>query len=91
MFYLVCNNSKDRDELIIHLKSNGVHAVFHYLSLQQSEYYNKLRDKRNLPQCEMLSDHLVRLPFYFELSDDQVNDIITRIQDFYINQKNKIN
>lgn len=84
MFYLVCNNSKDRDELIRHLSSNGVHAVFHYLSLQESEYYKKFRDKRKLPHSLMFSDQLVRLPFYFELSDDQVSDIITRIQDFFI-------
>ncbi len=86
LFYLLCNNPEDRDELIGHLKSNEMHAVFHYLSLQESEYYEKFRDKRKLPHSVMFSDHLLRLPFYYELSEDQIIDIIKHIQDFYANQ-----
>ncbi|MFN5444574.1 MAG: dTDP-4-amino-4,6-dideoxygalactose transaminase, partial [Crocinitomicaceae bacterium] len=36
MFYLICNSRSQRDELIAFLKYNGVHSLFHYLSLNKS-------------------------------------------------------
>ena len=39
MFYLVCKNTKERDELIMYLKETGINAVFHYQSLHTSPFY----------------------------------------------------
>ena len=41
MFYLVCNSSSDRQKLIKLLKERRIYSVFHYLSLNKSEFYQK--------------------------------------------------
>jgi dTDP-4-amino-4,6-dideoxygalactose transaminase len=84
MFYLVCNNPKDRTGLIKHLRENGVHAVFHYLSLQDSDYYSKYKDDRELPNCDRFTDCLVRLPMYYELSPEEATTITSLIREFFM-------
>ncbi len=84
MFYLVCNSPEDRTGLIKHLRENGVHAVFHYLSLQQSDYYRKNKDNRELPNCNRFTDCLVRLPMYYELSPEETTMITTLIGEFFM-------
>jgi len=79
MFYLVCNSLEDRSKLISTLKANGILAVFHYLSLHSSDYYHTKHDGRELPNCDMFADCLVRLPLFYELRDqdiDVINDVI---------------
>lgn len=83
MFFLVCNSPAGRDGLLNHLKANGVHAVFHYLSLQQSAFYKKYGDKRELPNCEHYTDTLLRLPVYYELENKQVKGIISLINKYF--------
>jgi dTDP-4-amino-4,6-dideoxygalactose transaminase len=83
MFYLVCNNPLERDELIGHLKNNGVHAVFHYISLQQSAYYKPFNDHRELPNCNHYTDCLVRLPMYYTLTKEKTDTIIDLLKDFF--------
>jgi dTDP-4-amino-4,6-dideoxygalactose transaminase len=83
MYYICCNNLEERSSLIEHLKKNGFMAVFHYLSLHKSEYYSAKHDGRELINCDRYANTLLRLPFYFELSNDQVNAISKCILDFY--------
>jgi dTDP-4-amino-4,6-dideoxygalactose transaminase len=83
MFFLVCNRPAERDGLLGHLKENGVHAVFHYLSLQQSAFYKKYGDKRELPNCDHYTDVLLRLPMYYELGNEQVKDITSHINKYF--------
>ncbi|GBU26653.1 TDP-4-oxo-6-deoxy-D-glucose aminotransferase [Treponema sp. R8-4-B8] len=80
MFYLVCNSLEDRTRLITHLKENGILAVFHYLSLHSSEYYKTKHDGRRLENCDKFADCLVRLPFYYELSQKDVEYICETIK-----------
>ena len=82
MFYLVCNNLEDRTALIKHLKDNGVLAVFHYLSLHSSPYYQDKHDGRALPECDRYADCLVRLPMYYDLKDEEVMEICKLIKEF---------
>ena len=79
MFYLVCNSMDKRINLISQLKSNGILAVFHYLSLHKSEYYNTRHDGRNLDNCDHFSDCLIRMPLYYELSTDEIFNTINKI------------
>ncbi len=85
MFYLLVKTAGDRDALINHLKENGVHAVFHYQSLQQSGYYKNLKDKRELPNCNRFTDCLLRLPLYYELSPRETATITALIRGFFMN------
>jgi dTDP-4-amino-4,6-dideoxygalactose transaminase len=82
-FYLVCNTSDERSELIAHLKQNEVLAVFHYLGLHNSPYYSEKHDGRILPNSDRFSVCLLRLPLYFELNFEDVKKIITLISVFY--------
>ena len=80
MFYLVCNSLEDRTKLISQLKNNDILAVFHYLSLHASEFYRSKHDGRELTHCDMFADCLVRLPLYFELSNEDVEKVISLIK-----------
>ncbi|MBD3178743.1 MAG: dTDP-4-amino-4,6-dideoxygalactose transaminase, partial [Candidatus Latescibacteria bacterium] len=83
MFYLVCNSLDERSRLIAFLAEKGIHAVFHYSSLHKSEYYRKEHDGRILKNADRFSDCLVRLPFYYELQDRDIEEIVGRISEFY--------
>lgn len=83
MFYLVCRNLEERTALIKRLKENGILAVFHYLSLHSSPYYAPKHDGRALPECDRYADCLVRLPMYYDLTEDEVHTICQIITDFF--------
>lgn len=80
MFYLVCNSLEDRSSLIQKLKEHDVMAVFHYLSLHSSPYYQDKHDGRELPNCDRYADCLVRLPMYYDLEVTDVERICQLIQ-----------
>lgn len=80
LFYLVSRSTDQRANLINRLKENGVHAVFHYLSLHNSQYYKNLHDGRELPNADFFSENLVRLPLFFELTEDDADMIISLIK-----------
>ena len=84
MFYLVCNSLEERTALIKHLKDNGILAVFHYLSLHSSAFYQDKHDGRELPQCDRYADTLVRLPMFYDLTTEQVEMICKVIEDWKI-------
>jgi len=71
MFYLVCRDLEQRTKLIDALKAKGIHAVFHYLSLHSSPYFAERHDGRPLPNSDRFSECLIRLPLFYELTDDQ--------------------
>lgn len=82
MFYMVCNSPEQRDGLIKRLMDNDILAVFHYLSLHKSPYYHDKHDGREMVNSDRYTECLLRLPLYYELSDDDVNRIIDTIKAF---------
>jgi len=72
MFYICLESLEVRNRLILELKNKGVNAVFHYLSLNKSSFYN---DNKSNVCSDYFSDSLLRLPFYYELSDSDVDFI----------------
>ncbi|WP_338793460.1 dTDP-4-amino-4,6-dideoxygalactose transaminase [Bernardetia sp. MNP-M8] len=83
MFYLVCKNIEERSALISKLKQNDIYAVFHYLSLHKSPFYGDKHDGRELPNCDKYANCLVRLPFYYELKEEEIQRVINTISEFY--------
>ena len=83
MFYLVLPSLEARTALIKYLKENGVGAVFHYLSLHSSTYYASKHDGRALPECDRYADCLVRLPLFFDLTEEQVHHICDLLNTYY--------
>jgi dTDP-4-amino-4,6-dideoxygalactose transaminase len=84
MFYLVFPSLEERTKLINALKSNDILAVFHYLSLHSSPYYKEKHDGRELKNCDMFADCLVRLPLFYELTNNDLDKIIETIKSIYI-------
>ncbi|MCD6017965.1 MAG: TDP-4-keto-6-deoxy-D-glucose transaminase [Bacteroidetes bacterium] len=83
MFYIQCKTLEERSALIEHLKKGGVHAVFHYLSLHKSPYYTGKHHGGEMLQSDRYADTLLRLPFYYELTDKDILRITDLIVSFY--------
>ncbi len=83
MFYVVCNNLADRSDLINFLRERSVKAVFHYLSLHKSPFYLDKYEGGELVNCDKFADRLVRLPLFFDLELEQVDQICEAINEFY--------
>ena len=80
MFYLICDTMEQRTQFIAYLKRKDILAVFHYLSLHTSPYYKDKHDGRALPESDCYSDCLVRLPMFYELSEQSVIDSIIQFK-----------
>lgn len=80
MFYLLTNSHEERTSLIEHLKTNAILSVFHYISLHKSEYFRKTGKKMNCPHSDSYSDRLLRLPFFFDLKEEQIEHITELIR-----------
>lgn len=76
MFYLVCKDIEQRTVLISKHNENDIHAVFHYLSLHNSYYYQNKHDVIELPEFDKYSDHLLRFPLFYELENQKMEIII---------------
>jgi dTDP-4-amino-4,6-dideoxygalactose transaminase len=85
MFYLLLPSLKDRQALISHLRSRGILAVFHYLPLHLSEYGRRWGGKPGeFPVTEDISDRLLRLPFFFSLTDSDQAQVIDSVCSFVL-------
>jgi len=83
MFYILCRTGEERSRLIDYLKSYSINAVFHYLSLNSSSYYKDKCEAVEMKNSDYYTDHLLRLPMYYELSKDDLDYIIYHIKEFY--------
>ena len=84
MFYLVCADLETRSGLIAHLRTHGIKAVFHYQALHASPYFAAAHDDRALPNAARYSDTLVRLPFFADLGEEEVDRVCDRVIEFLL-------
>ena len=83
MFYLIMPSLEARTALITYLRIRGILAVFHYLPLHLSEMGQRLGgEPGDCPVTESLSDRLVRLPFFNDLSEGDQSNVIRSIIEF---------
>ncbi len=83
LFYLVFDSKVKRDRLIAYLKKRGILSVFHYLSLHKSDYYRSRYHGPELKNSDYFTDCLVRLPLFYELTDDQIRYIIRSVKECF--------
>lgn len=76
MFYITAKDIEHRTAIIASLKEKGYHAVFHYISLHSSDYYQAKHDGRSLDHSDKFTDCLLRLPLFFELEFEDIKGII---------------
>jgi dTDP-4-amino-4,6-dideoxygalactose transaminase len=83
MYYLLLPSLSIRQELIRHLKDRGILSVFHYLPLHLSDMGRKYGGKAgDCPVTEDLSDRLLRLPFYNELTEGDQAVVVEALRAF---------
>lgn len=86
MFYMLMPNLQQRTRFIEYLREHDISAVFHYLPLHSSDMGKQLGlDNISCPVSDEVSDHLVRLPFYNNMSIEEVQRVIDVVQSFSIN------
>jgi len=84
MFHILLHDAAQRTRLIDHLKERGILSVFHYQPLHMSEMGAKLAGVgADCPVTVDVSDRLLRLPFYNELSEADQAYVVASIKEFY--------
>jgi dTDP-4-amino-4,6-dideoxygalactose transaminase len=85
LFYLLMPSLSDRQALIEHLKGKGIISTFHYIPLHLSakgrDYGGRPGD---CPVTENVSDRLVRLPVYLDLSEADLDRIISGVLSYQV-------
>ncbi|HHR6079508.1 dTDP-4-amino-4,6-dideoxygalactose transaminase [Providencia sp. wls1943] len=84
MFYIKLKDVEERTEFNEYMKSHGILTVFHYVPLHTSpagmEFgYFHGEDK----YTSVESDRLVRLPMFYNMTDDEQQVVIERIKAFF--------
>jgi dTDP-4-amino-4,6-dideoxygalactose transaminase len=89
MYYLLMPSIDLRTCFIEHLAKHGIKAVFHYLPLHLSSFAERQqlgawsRDRKaECPVTTDVSDQLVRLPFYTDLSTEEHDRVLSAIKSF---------
>ena len=84
MFFLLMPSLAIRSKFIRYLKSNNIIAVFHYLPLDDSKMGQKFLEQQR-DDCNVSRDmagRIVRLPFFYALTQEEQEYIIEKIMDF---------
>jgi dTDP-4-amino-4,6-dideoxygalactose transaminase len=83
MYYVLMPSLEDRQALIGLLKDRGILSVFHYLPLHLSVMGRQFGGRPGqCPVTESVSDRLLRLPFYNNLTESLQNEVISAIRSF---------
>lgn len=85
MFYILFPSLEKRQAAIAHMKERGIHAVFHYLPLHLSPMGEKYGGKAgDCPVTERITDQLLRLPFYTNMTSDEQKSVIRALKEFSV-------
>jgi dTDP-4-amino-4,6-dideoxygalactose transaminase len=83
MFYFLLPSLAYRQSLIDYLKARGILAVFHYVPLHLSAMGKRFGGAQgDCPITEDVSDRLLRLPFYNDLTDTELEWVVASIYAF---------
>ena len=84
LFYIIARSLKERTALISYLKEQEIHAVFHYVPLHSSPAGKKYgRVGSAMTVTDSISERLLRLPLYYEITDEDIFKVTMAIQQFY--------
>lgn len=90
MYYVITGSSEERSLLIEHLSSRGIRAVFHYIPLHSSLAGMKYgRASGSMSTTNDLSDRILRLPMFYEMTAEEVELVARSMTKFYMGIINK--
>jgi dTDP-4-amino-4,6-dideoxygalactose transaminase len=82
MYYLLLPTPENRQELIKHLNGLDITSVFHYLPLHLSIMGREFGGREgDCPVTEEVSDRLLRLPFYNDLTEADQARIVSAVRE----------
>lgn len=84
MFYIKTRDIKERTRLIDFLKENEILAVFHYVPLHSAPAgikFGRFHGEDQYTTKE--SERLLRLPMFYQLTEEQVEYIAGKVKEFY--------
>lgn len=85
MFYLLLPDSDARQRLIDRLRTRGILSVFHYQPLHLSQMGLRMGGARaSCRVTEDVSDRLLRLPFYTQLTGSDQARVIETVREFHV-------
>ena len=85
MYYLLLPSLEKRQAFISNLNQHDINSVFHYQPLHLSAMGQRFDGKAgDCPVTEDVSDRLMRLPFYNDLSEEEQSFVVTRIKEFSV-------
>src|SRR5262249_39641374 len=87
LFYVLLPDRATRDGLMARLNRDGIHAVFHYVPLHTSPMGRTFgyRDG-DLPVTEELSGRLLRLPLYFDITEEEQVRVVGRVRAYLVEE-----
>lgn len=85
LFFMVLPTAEARVRFIDYLKGRGIHAVFHYLSLHLSDMGRHFGGREgDCPVTESISERMVRLPFFTNMTSAEQEEVISAVLDFQV-------
>ncbi|PKN88879.1 MAG: dTDP-4-amino-4,6-dideoxygalactose transaminase [Deltaproteobacteria bacterium HGW-Deltaproteobacteria-1] len=87
IFYILTGNFNERDRLIKYLREKGIMTVFHYVPLHSSPAGIKYgRKGGSLKVTDKMSNCVLRLPMYYEMSEEDVVTVTDELNIFFKNE-----
>lgn len=81
MYYVLVSPDIDRDSVLQLLKESGIGAVFHYVPLHSSPAGRRFsRSAGELPITTALSERIIRLPLWVEMTNEIQNEVISGLK-----------
>ena len=80
LFYVIVESAALRDAVLEQMRHDDVRAVFHYVPLHSSPKGRELVGDVSLPVTEDLSGRLIRMPFYYDMTDEEQQRAITSLK-----------
>lgn len=86
MFYIKCKDFEERKGLIDYLMGNDILPASHYVPLHSSRAglkYTRFNGEDRYTTRE--SERLLRLPMYYKLTDEDLDEVVMRVFEYYKN------
>jgi dTDP-4-amino-4,6-dideoxygalactose transaminase len=88
MYYVLLDSLTTRSQLIAHLKAQSIHPVFHYVPLHSSPAGRRYgREGSCMQFTDDLSERLLRLPVFYEMSAEEIARICDAIRAFFVSSR----
>jgi dTDP-4-amino-4,6-dideoxygalactose transaminase len=83
IFYLLFASLEARTAFIAHLRAQNVLALFHYQPLHLSAMGRRFGGRPGqCPVTERVADRLVRLPLFFQMTDEEQSAVVDAARSF---------